>query len=224
LPGRHGHGPGGSDEPTQRGAPKAHVVEDVDDQSGQATAVFDDDLAQFRPKWMVWPDAQIAADVGNDGADGLALNQISDLLRSGQARRDGSGLVGLTWPVFPCPWIAGLGWAGARWAAVCDRPWLAPCVEVSRVTDDPRLERFRAQQTASDAGDDGRDIAVVGLAWVGLERTGELPAVVYEAAHEAEEARDSAWLRSNGGWRIRHRRSKGHRTAVRVKEIFPTEG
>jgi hypothetical protein len=66
--------------------------DDVLHQAGEAAAVSDNEHAQFRPQRMVRQDAEIAADVGEDGADWPVADQrvepggmlSRDLLRRGQ--------------------------------------------------------------------------------------------------------------------------------------------
>src|SRR6185437_10166408 len=56
-------------------------IEDFQHQAGEVAAVFHDECLQFPPQRMVGHDAEIAADIGNDGADGLAADLSGDLLR-----------------------------------------------------------------------------------------------------------------------------------------------
>jgi hypothetical protein len=62
---------------TEAGRAKG-VVEDVLHQSGQAAAMADDDQLQLPPQRMVRHDAEIAADIGNDGGPWSEAGAIGD--------------------------------------------------------------------------------------------------------------------------------------------------
>ena len=71
-----------------------HLVEDVFYQVGVAAALPDDGVLQFTPQLVAGQDAEIAADVGDDGADRLAADFRGDLLRGGQVCEAGVGFAG----------------------------------------------------------------------------------------------------------------------------------
>ena len=85
--------------------------------------------------------------------------------------------------------------------------------------DDPDFECLGKEQAPGDAREDQGDIAGAERAGVAAERGGELPAVVDEPADEAEKAAGAAGFGVGG---LSGGRAPGeHRTAVRVKELFP---
>jgi hypothetical protein len=129
-------------------------------------------------------DAEIAADVGDDGADRLAADFCGDLLRGGQVCEAGVGFV-----------------SGGRggWPGCARRPWRRSTsgrrVQAVGVAEEPRFERIGAVQAAGDAREDQRDIggAEAGYDGAGVgegalpDRGGEFLAVVDELADEAEQ-------------------------------------
>src|ERR1700727_1978882 len=122
---------------------------------------------------MARHDAEVAADVGNDGPDGATADLDRDLLGCGQAEsRVKRGDKRLT---------RGGGVGGSR------RPRSAAGVPTGRrgfgvqsggVADDPGFERLGPQQTAGDAREDQGDVTGAELVRIVPERGDELPAVV----------------------------------------------
>ncbi len=98
---------------------------------------------------MAGQDAEVAADVGDDGADRLAADFCGDLLRGGQVCDAGVGFV-----------------SGGRGGlpGCARRPWGRSTsgrrVQAVGVAEEPRFERVGAVQAAGDAREDQRDIAV----------------------------------------------------------------
>ena len=76
---------GGVGDPEGGGFDRKRLIEDVFHQVGKAAALSDDDGLQFPPERVAGQDAEVAADVGDDGADRLAADLGGDLLRGGQA-------------------------------------------------------------------------------------------------------------------------------------------
>ncbi len=81
------------------GNPDLVPLDDVLDQGGEVAAVYDDGPLQFAPQRIGRHDAEIAADIGEDGADGAAADLGGDLLGGGQAGES---------------WIGADGTAGGR--------------------------------------------------------------------------------------------------------------
>lgn len=52
----------------------------------------DDEVSEFRPQLITRHDAEIAADVGDDGADGLAANSCCNLLQRRQLSENAVGI------------------------------------------------------------------------------------------------------------------------------------
>jgi len=97
---------------------------------GEVAALFDDGDLQSPPQRVAGQDAEIAADVGENGADQLAADFCGDLLRGGQVCDTGVGFVG-----------GGRGgWPGCAWP-----PWgrsTSGCsVQAVGVAEEPRFER-----------------------------------------------------------------------------------
>src|SRR5579863_8666312 len=142
-------------------------------------------------------EAKIAADVGEDAADGLGADFFRDLLGGGEIGEGGieSGLgargrrrAGLAWDGARRAW----GWRGFGFG-----------VEAWGGAGDLFLEQAGAQQTLPDAGEDQGDVGGEELApkvdgiGVGREcadRGGELGGVVDEFLDEREQAAGAAWF------------------------------
>ncbi len=125
-----------------------HLVEDVFHQVGEAAALSDDGDLQFPPQGVAGQDAEVAADVGDDGADRLAADFCGDLLRGGQVGEAGVGFAG-----------GGRGgWRGVRAACGWDAAPRGVGVQAVGVAEEPRFERIGAVQAAGDACEDQRGI------------------------------------------------------------------
>jgi hypothetical protein len=70
------------------------LVKDVFHQVGEAAVLSDDDDLQFPPQGVAGQDAEVAADVGDDGADRLTADFCGDLLRGGQVGEPSAGFAG----------------------------------------------------------------------------------------------------------------------------------
>lgn len=133
---------------------------------------------------MIRPDAEVAADVGNDGADGAAADLGGDLLGRGQAEfgsGPGRGETGGRRSMTGSAWPRGLG------------------IQTRGCADDPGFERLGTEEAAGDARQDQGDVAGAEGVRSAAERGGELFAVVNELADEAEEAAGAAGLWVDGG-------------------------
>ena len=123
---------------------------DVLHQVGQVAAIADDDGAQFPPQRMVRHDAEVAADVGDDGADRAAADLGGDLLGCGHPRVkpgdkgivDGGG-------------VGRVALGGGRRGRVRR----GRGVQAGGVADDPGFECLGTEEAAGDAREDQGDIA-----------------------------------------------------------------
>jgi len=121
-----------------------------------------EDVLNFPPQRMAGQDAEVAADIGDDGADGSAADFGGDLLRGGQVGQRGAGFG-----------VVARGRAGAaRFPLRRSGSGPGSCrVQAGSATDDPGFERLGALQATGDASEDLADIAgseaVGGEAWVG---------------------------------------------------------
>jgi len=160
-------------------------------------AAVEDEIAdQFFPGvavHLLGDDAEIEADIDQEGADRAVADVGSDLLRGGEA---GEGLEWSARLAVGCG--AGLARGGR---AEVPRSKVAAS---GGAAEEPGFERGGAEQTTVDAGEDQGDIAgaedagdegeagegfrVVGVL---LEEVGEVPAVGDERADEAEELADA---------------------------------
>jgi hypothetical protein len=70
------------------------LIEAVRHQPDQAAAIAGDEVAYFRPQLVARHDADVAADVGDDGADGPATDLGGDLLGRRQSDQQGVWCVG----------------------------------------------------------------------------------------------------------------------------------
>jgi hypothetical protein len=59
------------------------LVDDVFQQAGEVATLADDELVEFAPERMTGLDTEVAADIGEDGADRAAANVRGDLLGRG---------------------------------------------------------------------------------------------------------------------------------------------
>ena len=140
---------------------------------------------QLPPQRMAGHDAEIAADIGEDGADRAAADLGGDLRRRGQAGEAGIGL------------RRGRGGRPRRAAGGSSRRGgSGRCVQTGGVAEKPGLERVGAMQAAGDAREDQRDL---GGAEAGGDGAGSVKArcrivvasslaVVDELADEVEQA------------------------------------
>ena len=174
----------------------------VVEEAGETAAIHPDGVVDFvpeRPVEMAGRNAEIAADIDDDGADGAAAHFGGDLLLGGQA--------GETRAVGGIGWL-GLG-LGVGWR---DRPrgaWRAcggqadgrrlEVLAASGMPAQPGLQRRGATQATGDAGENNAEIGgaegtgELNEAWDGgvlLNRFSDLPAVVDQSADEAEDAAD----------------------------------
>jgi hypothetical protein len=170
------------------------LVKDVFHQVGEAAVLSDDDDLQFPPQGVAGQDAEVAADVGDDGADRLTADFCGDLLRGGQVGEPSAGFAG----------DGRGGWAG------CARPGLGHSalgcgVQAVGVAEEPRFERIGAVQAAGDAREDQRHIGGAEAATdddgvgegAAADCGGEFAAVVDQLSDEAEQVGRAAGL---GGW------------------------
>jgi hypothetical protein len=95
------------------------LVEPVHDEADVIAAVFIDGAVQFVPQWMARRDAEIAADVSEDGADRLTPDLGRDLLWGRQVGETGIRVGGLLRLGAPRGRWSGL----AREGAGCARGW-----------------------------------------------------------------------------------------------------
>ena len=161
--------------------------EDVLHQIGHAAAVADDDDVQFLPQRMARHDAEIAADVGDHGADRATADHR--VKPGGMPRRRSARA-----------WACRRG-RSPRWAARWRRGQAAvrgsarrrgPGVDPGGVAGDPGFECLGTEQAEGDARENSRDIAGAERMGVAAEPGGELPAVVDERMDEADEAAGAA--------------------------------
>ncbi len=157
-------------------------------QAAVVAAVFIDREVQFIPQRMVGRDAEITADVGEDGTNLLTPDLGGDLVWGGQ--------------VWLGPWRTRLrhAWRAGGWG------WfrLGFGVDASSGGGYFLPEQASAEHALGNAGENQGDITgaeVAGkLAWVVgggalAERRGELCSVVDEFADEREETAGAAWWR-----------------------------
>jgi hypothetical protein len=187
--------------------------DDLLHEAGEVAAVEHDGLAQFAPQRMARQDAEITADVGEDGADRAAAHHrvkpggkpCRDLLRCWQAgERRITRLAALDGGLRHTRLVC--GWRGL---------WPARGVEAGGVADEAFFQDLRALQALGDAGEDQRNVGGVEVAGVGsgiakLDLGGEVAAVVDELADQGEQAADAAWwgLWAGGGRRIGHEQNR----------------
>ena len=205
--------------------------EDVLDQAGVAAVMRYEDVLNFPPQRMVGQDAEVAADIGDDGADGSAADFGGDLLWGGQVGQRGAGFG-----------VVARGRVGAaRFPPRRSGSGPGLCrVQAGGATDDPGFERLDTLQATGDACEDLADIAgseaVGGEARVGrpalLECDGEFLGVIDEFADEAEEAAGAAGLVRGGRigigllrWgrdagRVGHERNKNTIAGMVSRKIF----
>lgn len=170
---------------------------------------------------MAGHDAQIAADVGKDGADRLATYAGGDLLRGGQLGKSGSDAVAVR--------RGELG--GARRARGCGTVGSEWRVEARGVADEAFFQRLGAMQALGDAGENQCQVGAAELARDGgrallPQGGGEFAAVVDQLADEGEEAADAAfggWVGWSGGRRVGHECTEAWLTD-RVKKYFHGDG
>ena len=173
------------------------AVEDVAQQPGEAAAELAHRLLHVPPQWMARQDAEVAVDIGNDGADGPAADQGGDLLGRGQVGETRIGSLG---------WRGG-GRPGLGRGSGCARPW--SLVQPGGAAEHSRLKRLGEVQAAGDAREDHRKIggAEAGSGEDGIggdalaDRGCECRAVVDQLADEGEQAAGAAGLGVGlGGW------------------------
>ena len=161
-------------------------------------------MAEFVPECpieMAGRDAEVAADIGDDGADRAATHLGGDFLFRGQAceaRVLGVvGGLGFGLGVRRCDLPSGArpaygGQADGRWREV---------PAAGGALAEPGFQRRGAAQATGDAGEDDGEVGGAegsgeqGEAWGGgalLHRAGELLAVVDQFADEAEDAAEAA--------------------------------
>jgi hypothetical protein len=150
--------------------------------------VLDDEQVQLAPQRMLRGDAEVAANIHDDGTDRPVTDFRRDLLRGGESGETVVVVVG------------GSGRFGA-WRALSGACFgLRSCVKTRGVADDACFERLGAQQAGSDAGEDQCDVASAEATRVGgeiggavlLQRGGEFLAVIDELADEVQQAADAA--------------------------------
>ena len=174
------------------------LVEVLQGHAAPIAAEFVDGTVQFVPQRMGRVEAEVAADVGEDGADGLTADSCGDLLGGGQV---GEGGIEGSGPGQAAP---GRRWLGLAWRARRAWGWRGPefGVEARGNAGDLFLEQAGAQQTLFDAGEDQRDVSGeedaevdgIGVDGTRPDRGGELGAVVDEPLDEREEAAGAAWF------------------------------
>ena len=214
------------------------------EEAGEAAAIGDDGVAEFVPECPVelaGRDAEVAADIGDDGADRAATHLGGDFLfrgQAGEARVLGVvGGLGFGLGVRRCDLPSGARPAGGGLADGRRREVLAAGGALAK----PGFQSRGAAQAIGDAGEDDGEIGGAegsgeqGEAWGGsalLNRAGELPAVVDQFADEAEDAAEGGghgrvgpgrigvrgW---GGGWGGGgHERNKNTREEVLSRKIF----
>jgi hypothetical protein len=208
----------------------------VSDQGGEVAAVCDDGQGEFPPQRVARHNAEVATDVGDDGADRAAADLGCDVLGRGQTGETCVGCTGAS--------VHGSG--GARLA----RGWGARggCCGLlaDKAAGQSGFERGGAKQAAGNAREDfpdvdgaevSRDVGKVGGGGALLQRAGELPAVVDQRADEAEETPGAAgcvraggrpilvrigavgW--NGGGGRGGHERDRSISGGLVARNIFP---
>jgi len=178
-------------------------MEPVPDAANEtAAAEFDDGGVQFVPERVALSDAHVAADVGENGADGLAEDLAGDLVRGGEAHEQRERVGG--------PGFRGLGkprrtWPGGARDGAWRRGWrrlrLGVGVDPGRGGSDLFPEQTGAPHADSDPGEDQHDIggAEVAPKMCGVVRrvaltqaAGEFDAVGPEFANEQEQMAGAA--------------------------------
>ena len=146
-------------------------------------------------------DAEVATDIGEDGADRAAADLGRDFCWRGQTDDAWFGRAGAGVHVR----------GGARLAAGRGAHGGRRGLPRGRALVQPGFERGGAEQAAGDARDDfpdvdgaevPRDVGEVGGGGALLQRDGELPAVVDQRPDEAEEAPGAGGCVRAGGWPI----------------------
>jgi hypothetical protein len=188
-------------------------IEDVLHQIGQVAAVADDEFAQLRPQRMVRHDAEIATDIGDDGADRAAADLSGDLLGRGQGHpRVEPGRAGS---------LGGLGGGRGQRSAVGGSTWgRGPGVQLDGCADDPGFEQLGTKEAVCDAREDQGDVG--GGGWIAAKRGGELPTVVDEVADEGDEAAGTAGFGGGGGLGGRHEQTRNTNLRRVSRNLFPT--
>jgi hypothetical protein len=200
-------------------------IDDVGDQTGVAAVVRDQDVLKFTPQRMGRQDAEVAADIGNDCADGPAADLGGDLFRCGQAGETGVDLVGARRRLTGSGSRAGGRDAGGLWRRI----------ETGSVAGDSRFERGGAVEAAGDAREDQCQIGcakgALDKGGVGdgapPDRAGEFLAVIDQLVEEAEKAaaaggfvRDGRLGCVGGGGRGGHERNKNTSVGRMSRNIF----
>ena len=196
----------------------AYPLDRVIEQGGETAAVADDFDHRFPPQRMGRHDAEVAADVGDDGTDRPTAHLGGDLLRRERVRETRGGRIGVR---------RGRS-GGARLARGRRAAGPGFGVETGGVADQPCFERVSAVQPLRDARQDQRDGAGAEAADADggdrggatlPQRVGEFLAVIDEPAHEGDEAPGAAVLVRAG--RIGAGRLLGSR-AVRAADMNMT--
>ena len=144
---------GGQDEAGRSNARSTRSITEI----GQVAAIANDEIAHLRPQRMARRDAEVAANVGDDGADRATADLGGDLLGRGQADLGRAG---------------GVGGSRGRRSAVGGRTWRRGLgVQSGGVTDDPGFERLGTEEAAGDAREEQCDVT-------GAERGGLIRSVV----------------------------------------------
>ena len=195
-------------------ADRKGLFEPFEVEAAGIAAEFSDGTLQFVPERMARWDTEVAADVGDDGADLLAPDFSGDLVRGGQPCEQRGCVDGLRLGLAPWRTRLGGGWKGARRA----KRWLGLGlgVDLGRGAGDFFLEVTGPEQALGDAGEDDGDVTgtevagevarVIGSGAL-AKGGGELLAIVDEFADEREEAAGTAWWGSvSGGSHIGHER------------------
>ena len=178
----------------------------VHEQCGKAAVVGDDGDGDLMPQRMSRHDPEVPTDIGDNGADRTAANLGGDLAGRGQPGDARVGRAGAA------PRRPGSARLAKGWRAYGNRRGRY----AREAADQPGLERGGAMQAAGDARQDLRDVdgaevagefGEVGGGGALLQRAGQLPAVIDECAHEAEEAPGMVgW--DGGGGQGGHERNK----------------
>ncbi|MFZ0020894.1 MAG: hypothetical protein WAL10_26560 [Acetobacteraceae bacterium] len=176
----------------------------VAEEAGEVAAIGDDGVAEFVPEGPVelaGRDAEVTADIDDDGADRAAAHLGGDFVFRGEAGEAGGlgvvGGLGFGRGVRRCDqpggaWSADVGHADGRWCEVS---------AAGGATTQRSFEGRGATQAAGDAGEDGGEVCGAegfgeeGEAWGGgalLDRAGELLAVVDQFADDTEDAAEAA--------------------------------
>ena len=135
------------DQVSRRCGGGKRLVKDILQQAGEVAALSHDDDLQFPPQGVAGQDAEIAADVSDDGADRLAADLGGDLRRCGQMSEAGVGFAG-----------GGRGGWPGRARSGSGRSCPRRCVQAVGVAEEPGFERVGAVQAAGYACEDQRDI------------------------------------------------------------------